>query len=56
MLLGLFQGSLDGQAGMRWCERIWTTIATCKKQNRNVQFIHQSLIAHWTNNWYPELL
>jgi transposase len=21
-----------GDAGMRWCERIWTTIATCKKQ------------------------
>jgi transposase len=46
-----------GQAGMRWCQRIWTTIATCKKQNRNVfEFIHQSLIAHWTNNCYPELL
>lgn len=46
-----------GQAGMRWCERIWTTIATCKKQNRNVfEFIHKSLIAHWTNNCYPELL
>jgi transposase len=46
-----------GQAGMRWCERIWTTIATCKKQNRNVfEFIHNSLIAHWTNNRYPELL
>jgi len=46
-----------GQAGMRWCERIWTTIATCKKQNRNVfDFIHQSVLAHWTNNSYPELL
>jgi len=46
-----------GHAGMRWCERIWTTIATCKKQNRNVfEFIHNSLIAHWTNNNYPELL
>lgn len=46
-----------GDAGMRWCERIWTTIATCKKQNRNVfEFIHHSLIAHWTNNRYPELL
>jgi len=46
-----------GDTGMRWCERIWTTIATCKKQNRNVfEFIHNSLIAHWTNNTYPELL
>jgi len=46
-----------GEAGMRWCERIWTILATCKKQNRNVfDFIHESLIAHWTNNPYPELL
>jgi transposase len=46
-----------GQAGMRWCERIWTILATCKKQNRNVfVFIHQSLLAHWTNTCYPELL
>ncbi len=46
-----------GQAGMRWSERIWTTIATCKKQNRNVfDFIHQSLLAHWGSTCYPELL
>jgi len=46
-----------GEAGMRWCERIWTTLATCKKQNRNVlNFIHQSLLAHWGNTCYPELL
>jgi transposase len=46
-----------GQAGMRWCERIWTTIATCKKQKRNVfDFIHQSLLAFWANKPYPDLL
>ena len=46
-----------GQAGMRWCERIWTTIATCKKQHRNVfEFIHNSLIAHWTEQRYTLLL
>lgn len=46
-----------GQAGMRWCERIWTTIATCKKQHRNVfEFIHNSLIAHWTHKNYPLFL
>jgi transposase len=46
-----------GYAGMRWCERIWTTLATCKKQNRNVfKFIHHTLVAHWANNPYPELL
>lgn len=46
-----------GDAGMRWCERIWTTIATCKKQRRNVfDFIHQSILAHWTKRPYPQLL
>jgi transposase len=36
-----------GQAGMRWCERIWTTIATCKKQQRNIfDFILESVMAH----------
>ena len=46
-----------GQAGMRWCERIWTTIATCKKQQRNVfDFIHESVVAHWSNKKYPSLI
>jgi transposase len=46
-----------GYAGMRWCERIWTALATCKKQDRNVfKFIHHTLVAHWTNTCYPELL
>ena len=46
-----------GDAGMRWCERIWTILTTCKKQNRNVfKFIHHTLVAHWTNTRYPELL
>lgn len=46
-----------GDTGMRWCERIWTILATCKKQKRNVlEFIHHTLLAHWTNTCYPELL
>jgi transposase len=46
-----------GDAGMRWCERMWTILATCKKQNRNVfEFIHHTLLARWTNTCYPELL
>ena len=46
-----------GDAGMRWCERIWTTIATCKKQERNVfDFIHKSLLSHWTDENYPLFL
>ena len=46
-----------GDSGMRWCERIWSTIATCKKQNRDVfEFIHKSILAHWNNNPLPSLL
>ncbi len=46
-----------GQAGMRWCERIWTILATCKKQERNVfDFIHESVIAHWSKQKYPLLI
>ncbi len=46
-----------GDAGMRWCERVWTAIATCKKQGRNVfDFIHQSILANWTKQPYPQLL
>jgi len=46
-----------GDNGMRWCERIWTVIATCKKQHRNVfEFIHQTLLAHWDNTSRPELV
>ena len=46
-----------GDAGMRWCERVWTTIATCKKQRRNVfDFIHKSLLANWTDENCPLFL
>jgi transposase len=46
-----------GDAGMRWCERIWTTLATCNKQQRNVfDFIHDSAIAYWSNKKYPSLI
>ena len=45
------------QAGMRWCERIWTAVATCKKQQRNVfDFIHESIVANWSNKEYPSLI
>jgi len=46
-----------GHNGMRWCERAWTIIATCKKQGRNVfEFLHNTVIAHWTNQKSPLLL
>jgi transposase len=46
-----------GQAGMRWCERIWTILTTCKKLERNVfEFIHESVVAHWSKKEYPSLI
>ena len=46
-----------GANGMRWCERIWTVIATCKKQNRNIfEFIHQAVLANWKNDSPPEFV
>ncbi|MBW7991998.1 MAG: hypothetical protein FVQ84_18555 [Planctomycetes bacterium] len=46
-----------GRTGMRWCERIWTILATCKKQKRNVfEFIHESVIANWSKQKYPSLI
>ena len=46
-----------GDNGMRWCERIWTVIATCKKQNRNIfEFVHHSLSAQWNSTCSPMLL
>lgn len=45
-----------GKAAMRWCERSWTILATCKKQRFNVfDFIRHCLLAHWANTCYPEL-
>jgi transposase len=46
-----------GEAGRRWCERIWTVLATCAQQQRSAfQFIHHSIIAHLTNHPFPSLL
>jgi hypothetical protein len=46
-----------GQTGMRWCERIWTVLATYKKQELNVfEFIHDSVIANWNKQTYPLLI
>ena len=33
-----------GESGRRWCERIWTTLATCDRTGRDVlDFLHQTL-------------
>jgi len=45
------------ESGRRWCERIWTTLATCARTGRDVlDFLHQSLLAHWHGKPPPSLL
>ncbi|MFV1963328.1 MAG: IS66 family transposase, partial [Acidimicrobiia bacterium] len=46
-----------GESGRRWCERIWTTLATCDRTGREVlDFLHQTLLAHWHGFAPPSLL
>ena len=50
------QGSRS-EAGQRWLERIWTTIATCTQQGRSVfEFLVQSVVAHFSGNEPPSLI
>ncbi len=46
-----------GEAGRRWCERIWTVLATCAEQGRSAfDFLYRSIVAHFTNQAAPSLL
>ena len=46
-----------GEAGQRYHERMWTMIATCKKQNRSIfTFLLQSIDAQLNNKPNPSLL
>ncbi len=46
-----------GEAGMRWCERAWTLLATCAQQARSVfRFLHDALLADFTDRPVPSLL
>ena len=50
------QGSRS-EAGQRWLERIWTTIATCTHQGISVfDFLHESIIAYFQNVAGPSLV
>jgi transposase len=50
------QGSRS-EAGQRWLERIWTTIATCTQQGRSVfEFLCESVKAHFGGGESPSLL
>jgi hypothetical protein len=45
-----------GELGQRYHERMWTSIATCTKQNRSFfEFLHSSIAAHLTNQPAPSL-
>ena len=46
-----------GEAGQRYHERMWSAIATCKKQNRNFfSFLLASITAQLQNQPAPSLL
>ena len=45
------------EKGRRWCERIWTVIATCAQQGRSAfQFLFDSVQAHLSGTAPPSLL
>lgn len=45
------------EKGRRWCERIWTVIATCAQQGREVfQFLFDSVQAHFCGTSPPSLM
>ncbi len=46
-----------GERGQRWCERIWTLLASCAQQGRSpFEFLVKSITAHWSNHPNPSLL
>jgi transposase len=45
------------ERGRRWCERIWTVLATCVQQGRSAfHFLYQSIVAHFSGHASPSLL
>jgi transposase len=46
-----------GINGQRWCERIWTTIATCAQQKKNAfDYIENAVGCYFSNKPAPSLL
>lgn len=44
-------------AGMRWCERAWTVVATCARHNRSVyEFFVDAVTATYADTPYPKLI
>jgi transposase len=45
------------EAGNRWCERIWTVIATCSQQGRSVfDYLNAAVMAYFHQTEAPSLL
>ncbi len=45
------------ERGQRWCERIWTAIATCTQQGRSVfEYLHEAVSAHFNDQPIPSLV
>jgi len=46
-----------GAMGRRWCERIWTTLATCRMQRRSAfEYLHHAIRSHFAGRTTPSLL
>ena len=46
-----------GETGHRWCERIWTVLATCAQQGRSAfDSLYESIVAYFRNQASPCLL
>lgn len=46
-----------GEKGRRWCERIWTVIATCSQQGRSVfEYLSEAVAAYFNDAAAPSLL
>jgi transposase len=46
-----------GEAGRRWCERIWTVIASCLQQGRSVfDYLEAAVVAWFGDTAVPSLL
>jgi transposase len=46
-----------GETGQRFCERIWSVIATCAQQGRSVwDYLQQAVARHWAGEAVPSLL
>jgi len=45
------------ERGQRWCERIWTAVATCTQQGRSVfEYLREAVNAHFRGQPIPSLL